>query len=255
MKSIAVLCIVMMVWGVVRAHEGIHDQYDRGVMEGDTYICADPVNCCIMAIRCLRMMMFAADDPLPADADTYHETYMGKVVYKYLDTENDYGQVFASDSNVYDCPFPRCSRGFQPGPRESHLLDTDSDINSVGGADQQVIKGRGCFRWSPFTTGPDYHPQFHSLSECLAVNDGVADEYNYAAQDRGYDQPYDIVHNTPPRAQHMMRHCTWPFLETHRKCISAWVDSQFLSKVGWNADNAHGEYLWDDVNSDALPKG
>ena len=216
-------------------------QYDRGVVDGDTYVCADPINCCISAIRCLRMMLFAADDP--TDRATYHESYLGVIRYSYLNDLGEYAQVFASDSNEADCPYPRCQSGFQPGLAESHTGD-HADLHGTESTDPyNTTNGEGCWRFSPFTVGPDYHPQFHSLTQCLSTTDAVGDYYWYTEE------------NSPPRAQHMMRHCTGPFLEAHRKCITAWIDSQFLAKVGFSAPNAYGTYDWSDVNSDALPNG
>ena len=53
--------------------------YDRGVVEGDTYICGDPINCCMMAIRCLRLLLQGADGAGSVNT-TYHDIYLGEWV-------------------------------------------------------------------------------------------------------------------------------------------------------------------------------
>ncbi len=68
----SVLCVVLCV--VCAAPS----RYDRGVVEGDTYVCGDPINCCMMAIRCLRLLLQASDVPGSSNA-TYHDRYLGTI--------------------------------------------------------------------------------------------------------------------------------------------------------------------------------
>ena len=197
--------------------QGAPSQFDRGMVEGDTYVCGDPINCCMMAIRCLRSLLQASDVAGAAN-QSYHDIYLGEILYDNLQSGPP---IFETYSVSTDCPYPKCSRGFTPSAGSSHTQD-DPGV---------------CQRFLPFVPGMDTHDQYSNLEQCVDVHDTLAN---------GTEPVADRF----PRFQNQMSHCMGPFNYAHRMCLKFWVESadQWYNQV----DLATDDWV---VDTNGLPFG